>query len=72
MTSARIRLRLEHRNLMHAWNRARESWRDSVSRAFENRRLAPLDSQVRSACAVMEQLEATMEAARRDCGDDQE
>lgn len=71
MTSARIRLRLEHRNLMLAWNQARESWKDSVSRAFERRRLNPLDSQVRSACSVMEQLEAIMDSARRDCGDDQ-
>jgi hypothetical protein len=71
MTSARVRLRLEHRNLMIAWDRSRESWRDGVSRAFEKRRLTPLDGQVRAACSVMEQIESLLEEARRDCGEEQ-
>jgi hypothetical protein len=55
---------------MIAWSRTLESWRDPVARAFEERRLRPVEPRIRSTVAAMEKIEALLDAARRECGDD--
>lgn len=70
MTSARLRIHGEYRDLMLAWRRTMEQWRDPVARAFEERRLQPVEPRIRSTVAAMEKIESMIEAARRECGDD--
>ncbi len=70
VTSARRRVQSEYKDLMVAWMQVNEVWRDPVSRAFEDRRLRPLDRRIKSAATAMEHLEAQLATARRDCGDD--
>jgi hypothetical protein len=41
-----------------------------VARAFEERRLRPVEPRIRSTVAAMEKIEALLDAARRECGDD--
>ena len=70
ITSARLRIHGEYRDLMIAWSRTLESWRDPVALAFEERRLRPVEPRIRSTVAAMEKIEALLDAARRECGDD--
>lgn len=70
VASARMRVRGELKDLLIAWQRAQDSWRDPVSRAFEKRRLAPLDIQIRATMTAMEKIEKSLDQARRECGDD--
>ena len=60
VTSARMRMQSEYKELAIAWRRVSETWRDPVSRAFHERRIQPLERRIRSAATAMEQL----------CGDD--
>ena len=70
ITSARMRIKGELKDLMINWKRAGDSWRDSVSAAFEENQLAPLEKRVRSTVSAMEKIEAELARARRECGDD--
>ena len=70
VTSARMRMQGEYKELAIAWRRVSETWRDPVSRAFHERRIQPLERRIRSAATAMEQLEGELAQARRDCGDD--
>lgn len=70
MTSARLRIHGEYRDLMQAWSRTIERWRDPVARAFEEHRLRPIEPRIRSTVSAMEKIESMIEAARRECGDD--
>ena len=69
MTSARLRIHGEFRDLMIAWGRTNERWRDPVSQAFERRRLAPIEPRIRSTVGAMEKIESMIGQARRECGD---
>jgi hypothetical protein len=70
ITSARMRIKGELKDLMINWNRAGETWRDPVSRAFEKARLAPLEIRIRATMTAMEKIEQSLMQARRECGDD--
>ncbi len=70
MTSARLRIHGDYRDLMHAWARTTERWRDPVARAFEERRLRPVEAKIRSTVTAMEKIEGLLASARRECGDD--
>ena len=69
MTSARLRIHGEFRDLMIAWRRTNERWRDPVAQAFEKRRLEPIESRIRSTVGAMEKIESMIAQARRECGD---
>lgn len=70
VTSARMRMKGELKDLMIHWRRAREVWRDPVSMAFERTRLDPLEGRVRATMTAMEKIESSLAQARRECGDD--
>ena len=69
MTAARLRIHGEFRDLMIAWRRTNERWRDPVARAFEKRRLDPVELRIRSTVGAMEKIESMIGQARRECGD---
>jgi hypothetical protein len=70
VSSARMRVKGELKDLLIAWQRAQDSWRDPVSRAFEKNRIAPLDKQIRATMTAMEKIEKSLDQAKRECGDD--
>ncbi|MDG2022018.1 MAG: hypothetical protein P8J59_08725 [Phycisphaerales bacterium] len=70
VTSARMRMQSEYKELAIAWRRVSETWRDPVSKAFHEKRIQPIERRIRSAASAMEQLEGELAQARRDCGDD--
>ena len=70
VSSARMRIKGELKDLMIAWQRSQETWRDPVSRAFEKVRLSPLDVRIRATMSAMEKIEKSLDQARRECGDD--
>ena len=70
MTSARLRIHGEYRDLMIAWRRTSERWRDPVAVAFEKRRLEPIELRIRSTVGAMEKIEAMIAQARRESGED--
>ena len=70
MSSARHRMQAEYRDLMIAWMRTTERWNDPVSKAFESRRLEPIEAKLRTMASAMEKAELQLARARRECGDD--
>ena len=70
VTSARMRMKGELKDLMINWNRATQTWRDPVSAAFQRTRLEPLEGRVRATMTAMEKIEKSLATARRECGDD--
>ncbi len=70
MSSARHRMQAEYRDLMIAWMRTTERWNDPVSKAFESRRLEPIEAKLRTMASAMEKAELQLAQARRECGDD--
>ncbi len=69
MTAARLRIHGEYRDLMIAWQRTGERWRDPVSRAFEKKQLEPVELQIRATVGAMEKIESMIAQAGRECGD---
>ena len=69
MTAARLRIHGDYRDLMIAWRRTSERWKDPVSRAFEKKRLEPVALRIRATVGAMEKIESMIAQARRECGD---
>ena len=55
------------RELMVAWDRTRDSWRDDQARAFEAQYLEKLPGLVNQARAVTDELDALLRKIRNDC-----
>lgn len=68
LQNAQNRLRQSMKELNHRWDDVSSVWDDPVSRKFYDRRLAPLESMVRSSVAAMEKMAEQLAKARSDCG----
>lgn len=55
------------RDLMLAWNRAQEQWRDAKSQQFHHQFIEPLPDQANHARNAMGQLEAVLRKIKNDC-----
>lgn len=66
--SSRDQLSRAHNDLMLAWHRTRDTWRDERARQFEDRVLEPLAKNVQHAARAMERMAANMSRAHRECG----
>jgi hypothetical protein len=69
LQAARAKIGLAHRQLEVAWERARETWDDPVSRALWDHHLGPLEQSIRSASGAIDQMREVLERLRRECGD---
>lgn len=69
LSSARAKMLASHRDLIEAWRRANESWRDDTARAFEERSIDPIDKQLRAALNALETMEDLLRRVRSECGD---
>ena len=54
-------------DLMVAWSRTRDAWRDERAAAFEARYFGPLEAEVRRASDAMERMAAQLRSARSQC-----
>lgn len=55
------------KDLAVSWQLARSSWRDAKSVEFESRFLDPLPSAIARASTAIEELDAVLRKAQRDC-----
>jgi hypothetical protein len=55
------------KDLMVKWDRTKEYWDDPMSKALEERVLAPLEPKIRAAATAMEKMGEVLARARRDC-----
>jgi hypothetical protein len=55
------------KELMGRWNETRSSWDDSVSKAFEEKHLLPMEQDLRNALSAMDHMAQVLSAIRRDC-----
>lgn len=55
------------KNLLMRWQETRGDWDDAVSRAFEKDFLEPLEMDVKNAMGAMDQMNAVLQQARKDC-----
>jgi len=53
--------------LMLQWSEARGSWDDSVSHAFEEKFLSPLEQDLRNALGAMDHMGVVLQQVRHDC-----
>ena len=65
---SRTRLHGALKELLMRWDNAKAKWDDPVSRHLEARYLATLEPKVRNAVSAMEEMDAMLSQARRDCG----
>ena len=61
------KLRLASKDLRVRWNETTLSWRDEVSRKFEEAHLKPLLLTLRTAEAALEEMHGVLNQVRRDC-----
>jgi hypothetical protein len=69
LVSARAKIGTAHRQLLAEWERAKESWDDPASQAFERHHVAPLEHSVRAAIAAIEHMAEVLDRVRRECGE---
>ena len=70
LSDSKARLNSAHRDLMHAWYRIEQAWRDDTSRAFQERSIDPIDKQLRAAMNALDMMDETLRRVRNECGDD--
>ena len=70
LSDSKARLNSAHRDLMHAWYRIEQAWRDDTSRAFKERSIDPIDKQPRAAMNALDMMDETLRRVRNECGDD--
>lgn len=69
LSDSRARLNAAHRDLMLAWLKVNEVWRDDVARTFFDRSIQPIDIQLRAAMNAIESMEDTLRRVKNECGD---
>ncbi len=70
LSDSKARMNLAHRDLLTAWHRVEQYWRDDNARVFKERSIDPIDRQLRSAMNALDMMEETLRRVRGDCGDD--
>lgn len=55
------------KQLLVAWKKTQRDWDDQRSREFAKRYLEPMEPRVRSALAAIDELDAAIAAAKREC-----
>jgi uncharacterized protein YukE len=55
------------RDLANRWNQVKEEWRDAKAAEFEQQFLSELLASAERAAAMLDELDKTLEIARRQC-----
>lgn len=69
LSDSKARMNSAHRDLMNAWYKVAEAWRDDTARAFKERSIEPIDKQLRLAMNALEAMDETLRRVRAECGD---
>ncbi len=67
---SRAKLIMASKKLMANWYQIREAWRDDNARQFEQKYMAPLETNIRGAILAMERIGNALESAQHECKDD--
>ncbi len=70
LSDSKARMNLAHRDLLFAWHKVEQVWRDDTARAFKERSIDPIDRQLRAAMNALDLMEETLRRVRNECGDD--
>jgi hypothetical protein len=70
LTDSKARMNLAHRDLLAAWYRVSQYWRDDNARIFKERSIDPIDRSLRSAMNALDMMDETLRRVRGECGDD--
>lgn len=55
------------KDLRLRWNEAQMNWDDAVARRFEERFLAPIESDLKNSLAAMDHMVGVLNQIQRDC-----
>ncbi|MCX5649911.1 MAG: hypothetical protein NTU45_00750 [Planctomycetota bacterium] len=69
LSDSKARINAAHRDLMNAWHKVSDVWRDDTARAFRDRSIEPIDRSLRAAMNALDAMEETLRRVRNDCGD---
>ena len=69
LSDSKARINAAHRDLMNAWHKVSDVWRDDTARAFRERSIEPIDRSLRAAMNALDAMEDTLRRVRNDCGD---
>ncbi|MFA9479191.1 hypothetical protein ACERK3_12940 [Phycisphaerales bacterium AB-hyl4] len=67
MHAGRAKLHEAFKQLTRRWQQTQRDWQDPASRAFEQKYLTPLESDVRTVSTAMARMSESLQRARRDC-----
>lgn len=66
LVAGAARLELAYRNLMGAWEEAREQWDDAAADSFQQRTFVPLEPRVKRALETIKHLSGVLSTAEHD------
>lgn len=69
LSDSKARMNAAHRDLMNAWYKVSEAWRDDTARAFRERSIEPIDRSLRAAMNALDAMDETLRRVRNECGD---
>ena len=69
LSDSKARINAAHRDLMSAWHKVSDSWRDDTSRAFRERSIEPIERSIRAAMNALDAMDETLRRVRNDCDD---
>lgn len=69
---SRAKLIQAAKKLRSDWQQTKETWRDENCRQFDEKYMAPLESNIRAAALAMERMGAMLNSAQHDCRDSSE
>ena len=55
------------KELLARWTETKSSWDDAMTRDFEERHLAPLESDMKTATSAMDHMAVLVQQIRREC-----
>lgn len=69
LSDSKARINAAQRDLMNAWHKVSDSWRDDTARAFRERTIEPIDRSIRAAMNALDAMDETLRRVRSDCDD---
>jgi hypothetical protein len=66
---SRAKLIQAGKKLMADWQQAQEAWRDDNCQQFGKKFMTPLELSIRAATLALERMEALLDNAQQDCGE---
>ena len=69
LSDSKARINAAQRDLMNAWYKVSDAWRDDTARAFRERTIEPIERSIRAAMNALDAMDETLRRVRNDCDD---